>query len=107
MGNLPSPDTAPSASNEGATKSAAPVATGKEIFTAKKTRSKSFGPGGLEALKETSGNSTKVCYEFEECFKLQAADSVPARANSAAKIDFEALNTPFTAQGNTKSSSNK
>lgn len=27
----------------------------------KKTRGKSLGPGGLEALKETDGNATKVC----------------------------------------------
>ena len=27
----------------------------------KKLRGKSLGPGGLEALKETTGNATKVC----------------------------------------------
>ena len=27
----------------------------------KKSRGKSLGPGGLEALKKTSGNATKVC----------------------------------------------
>lgn len=27
----------------------------------KKMRGKSLGPGGLEALKETTGNATKVC----------------------------------------------
>lgn len=29
----------------------------------KKTRGKSLGPGGLEALKETTGNATQVCVE--------------------------------------------
>lgn len=36
-----------------------PIA-GKPVRAAKKLRSKSLGPGGLEALKETSGNRRKV-----------------------------------------------
>ena len=37
------------------------IMTGKADAKAKKSRSKSMGPGGLDALKETSGNRRKVC----------------------------------------------
>lgn len=39
---------------------------GKSAFTAggrpKKSRSKSIGPGGLDALTDTAGNRRKVCF---------------------------------------------
>lgn len=43
--------------------------TGKRapvVKPAKKSRSKSIGPGGLDALKDTTGNRRKVrsCYDF-------------------------------------------
>ena len=37
---------------------------GANVKPAKKTRSKSFGPGGLDALKEDTGNAQKVNYIF-------------------------------------------
>ncbi|KAI9662654.1 MAG: hypothetical protein M1831_002697 [Alyxoria varia] len=65
MGNLPSPNVATNASNrdnktlDQAASSTASSTTNTTKVTGKKTRSKSLGPGGLDALKETSGNSTK------------------------------------------------
>ena len=37
---------------------------GANVKPAKKTRSKSFGPGGLDALKEDTGNAQKVNHTF-------------------------------------------
>lgn len=55
----------------------------------KKSRSKSLGPGGIDALRETTGNRRKVGYDmsslFEVCPRLTFAQSVAALPKSILK----------------------
>jgi kinetochore protein Spc7/SPC105 len=51
-----------STSKDNATTDVAALQRAEIAQAKKKARGKSLGPGGLEALKETSGNATKVDY---------------------------------------------
>lgn len=61
------------------------------LVSKKKSRGKSLGPGGLEALKQTSGNAIKVCADMysNSCSILTLPDccqftsQIDPQANSA------------------------
>lgn len=70
LGSIPS---AGAMDQENMTTDFAALASGKRAPAPKplkKSRSKSIGPGGLDALKDTSGNRRKVCqqeFNFSTC----------------------------------------
>lgn len=65
----------------------------------KRTRGKSLGPGGLEALAETDGNIIKVCAEVDENCKrgLISID----RSRLTTQVDSQADSTANTAKKHT------
>lgn len=64
IGYLPSPDVDPAVSDKenigGPLAQAEAFASSTVASRSKKSRSKSLGPGGLDALKEDAGNKRKV-----------------------------------------------
>lgn len=68
IGYLPSPDIDPAIGNKENLGSASQqLATSSSDVRPKKSRSKSLGPGGLDALKEDAGNKRKVRPHLQLC----------------------------------------
>ena len=61
IAHMPSPDTVMTTDKENMTLDTSALAAKATSKLQKRSRSKSLGPGGIEALQEDSGNRGKVC----------------------------------------------
>ena len=62
IAHMPSPDTVMTTDKENMTLDTSALAAKATSRLQKRSRSKSLGPGGIEALQEDSGNRGKVCH---------------------------------------------
>ena len=67
-----------------------------EKISGKKPRSKSLGPGGLDALKQDAGNKQKVNTSRDQSCGARLLTSIPVAGATQRKVDSQAHDNIFT-----------